>query len=174
MKCSLGISNFHEEISVFPILLFSSISLHWSLRKTILPFLKVSSWTYAPIAHSGNWLGHVPFLAFLSSLFTLPSPQHSSYPFKGPVWEGLSHPLVRFHTAKDPGPRTREGPLYSAPPVQNRTTWRHLPPWIASTPPLLPGLPITHLIKISKVWDTISGYGRRHQMWHLITLSHST
>ena len=36
MKCSLGISNFLEEISIFPILLFSSISLHWSLRKSFL------------------------------------------------------------------------------------------------------------------------------------------
>jgi len=33
MKCSLGISNFLKRSLVFPILLFSSISLHWSLRK---------------------------------------------------------------------------------------------------------------------------------------------
>ena len=39
MKCSLGISNFLEEISVFPILLFSSISLHWSLREAFLSLL---------------------------------------------------------------------------------------------------------------------------------------
>ena len=36
MKCSLGISNFVKRSLVFPILLFSSISLHWSLRKAIL------------------------------------------------------------------------------------------------------------------------------------------
>ena len=37
MKCSFGISNFLEEISlVFPFLLFSSISLHWSLWKAFL------------------------------------------------------------------------------------------------------------------------------------------
>ena len=34
MKCSLGISNFLEEISSFSHSLFSSISLHFSLRKT--------------------------------------------------------------------------------------------------------------------------------------------
>ena len=36
MKSSLSISNFLEEISSLPILLFSSISLHWSLRKAFL------------------------------------------------------------------------------------------------------------------------------------------
>ena len=41
LKCSLGISNFPEEISVFPILLFSSISLHWSLRKAFLSLLAI-------------------------------------------------------------------------------------------------------------------------------------
>jgi len=41
MKCSLGISNFLEEMLVFPILLLSSISLHWSLRKTFLSLLAI-------------------------------------------------------------------------------------------------------------------------------------
>ena len=42
MKCSLCNSNFLEEISVvFPILLFSSISLHWSLRKAFLSLLAI-------------------------------------------------------------------------------------------------------------------------------------
>ena len=42
MKCSLDISNLLEEISlVFPILLFSSISLHWSLRKAFLSLLAI-------------------------------------------------------------------------------------------------------------------------------------
>ena len=39
MKCSLGISNFLEEISSLPILLFSSISWHRSLRKAFLSLL---------------------------------------------------------------------------------------------------------------------------------------
>ena len=34
MKCSLDISNFLE-LLIFPILFFSSISLHWSLRKAL-------------------------------------------------------------------------------------------------------------------------------------------
>ena len=36
MKCSLGISHFLEEISSFSQLLFSSIFLHWSLKKAFL------------------------------------------------------------------------------------------------------------------------------------------
>ena len=41
MKCSLGISNFLKRSLVFLILLFSSISLHWSLRKVLLSFLAI-------------------------------------------------------------------------------------------------------------------------------------
>ena len=38
MKCSLGISDF---LVLFPILLFSSISLHWSLGKAFLSLLAI-------------------------------------------------------------------------------------------------------------------------------------
>ena len=41
MKYSFGISNFYEEISSLPILLLSSIFLHWSLRKAFLSLLAV-------------------------------------------------------------------------------------------------------------------------------------
>ena len=41
MKCSLAISNFLKRSLVFPILLFSSISLHWSLRKAFLYLLAI-------------------------------------------------------------------------------------------------------------------------------------
>ena len=41
MKCSLGISNFLEEIYSLSYLLFSSISLHWSLRKSFLSLLAI-------------------------------------------------------------------------------------------------------------------------------------
>ena len=41
MKCSLAIPSFLEEISVFPILLFSSISLHWSLKRAFLSLLAI-------------------------------------------------------------------------------------------------------------------------------------
>ena len=55
MKCSLGISNFLGEISlVFPILLFSSISLHWSLRKTFISLLFFGTafrWLYLSFSH---------------------------------------------------------------------------------------------------------------------------
>ena len=46
MKCSLGISNFQKRSLVFPILLFSSISLHWLLRKAFL-FLLAILWNSA-------------------------------------------------------------------------------------------------------------------------------
>ena len=46
MKCSLGISNFLNRSLVFPILLFSSISFHWSLRKTF-SFLLAILWNSA-------------------------------------------------------------------------------------------------------------------------------
>ena len=39
MKYSLGISNFLKEISSLPILLLSSIPLHWSLKKAFLSLL---------------------------------------------------------------------------------------------------------------------------------------
>ena len=39
MQCSLGISNFWKRSLVFLILLFSFISLHWSLRKPFFLFL---------------------------------------------------------------------------------------------------------------------------------------
>ena len=41
MKCSLGISNFFEEISNLSHSVFSSISLHWSLRKAFLSLLAI-------------------------------------------------------------------------------------------------------------------------------------
>ena len=65
MKCSPGISNFLEKFSVFPILLFSSISLHWSLRKAFLSLL-VILWNSA-----FRWLylyvSPLPFASLLSS-----------------------------------------------------------------------------------------------------------
>ena len=65
MKCSLGISNFFEEIPVFPILLFSSISLHWSLRKAFLSLLAIV-WNSA---FRCLYLSFSPLL-FASLLFT--------------------------------------------------------------------------------------------------------
>ena len=53
MKCSLCISNFLEEISSLPVLLFFSISLHWSLMKGFLSLLAILwtstfKWFYLP------------------------------------------------------------------------------------------------------------------------------
>ena len=63
MKSSLGISNFLEEI--FPILLFFSISLHWSLRKAFLSLLAIL-WNSA---FRWIYLSFSP-LPFASLLFT--------------------------------------------------------------------------------------------------------
>ena len=63
MKCSLGISNFLKRSLVFPNLLFSSLSLHWSLRKSFLSLLAIL-WNYsccsfflfiAPRNLAGTW-----------------------------------------------------------------------------------------------------------------------
>ena len=62
MKYSPGISNFLLKISVFPILLFSSISLHWSLRKAFLSLLTIL-WNSA-----FNWVS-LSFSLLLSLLF---------------------------------------------------------------------------------------------------------
>ena len=65
MKSSLGISDFLEEISSLPILLFSSISFHWSLRKAFLSLFAIL-WNSA-----FKWV-YISFspLPFTSLLFT--------------------------------------------------------------------------------------------------------
>ena len=60
MKCSLGISNFLEEISSLSLLLFFSVSLHWSLRKAFLSLFAIL-WNSA-----FKWL----YLSFSPLLFT--------------------------------------------------------------------------------------------------------
>ena len=78
MKCSLGISNFLEEISVFPILFFSSISLHWSLRKAFLSLLAIL-WNSAFTCLYLSFLLCFLLLSF-SQLFVRP-PQDSHFAF---------------------------------------------------------------------------------------------
>ena len=70
MKCSLSISNFLQEISRLSHLLFSSISLHWSLRKAFLSLLLF----FGTLHSDGNIF---PFLLcfpllFFSQLFVRP------------------------------------------------------------------------------------------------------
>ena len=78
MKCSLGISDFLEEISSLSHFLFSSISLHWSVRKAFLSLLAVC-WNSA-----FKWY-IFPFLLYLSLLFYsqlfLSPPQTTILPF---------------------------------------------------------------------------------------------
>ena len=67
MKCSLGLSNFLEEISIFPILFFSSISLHWSLRKAFLSLLAIF-WNFAFRGYIFSLSFGFHFSSFLSYL----------------------------------------------------------------------------------------------------------
>ena len=63
---------------VFPILLFSSISLHWSLRKAFLPLLAIlwnSAFRWVYLSFSP-----LPFTSLLSQLFVSP-PQSTILPF---------------------------------------------------------------------------------------------
>ena len=65
MKYFLGISNFLEDISRLSYLLFSSISLHWSLRKSFLSLLAI----LCNSAFKWVYLSFSP-LIFASLLFT--------------------------------------------------------------------------------------------------------
>ena len=65
MECSLGISIFLKRSLIFPILLFSSISLHCSLKKACLSLLALLwnsafRWVYLS-------LSPLPFISLLSS-----------------------------------------------------------------------------------------------------------
>ena len=83
MKYSLGISNFLEEISSLSILLFSSISLHWSLRKAFLSLLAIL-WNSACSQYRRfhPWQGHVEETCRQSGLGLegLPGPAQASTP----------------------------------------------------------------------------------------------
>ena len=78
MKISLDISDFLEEISSLSILLFSSISLHCSLRKAFLVLLYILlnsafRWVYLSFAP-------LPFTFLFSQIFVSP-PQTTILPF---------------------------------------------------------------------------------------------
>ena len=67
MKCSISISKFLKRSLIFPILVFSSISLHWSLRKTFLSLIAILG-----ILPSNGYTFPLPFslsLFFFSQLF---------------------------------------------------------------------------------------------------------
>ena len=71
MKCSLGISDFLKRSLVFPILLFSSISLPWSLRKAFLSLLAIlwnSEFRWVCLSASP-----LPFASLLFSAICKPS-----------------------------------------------------------------------------------------------------
>ena len=80
MKCFLGISNFQMRSLFFPVVLFSSVSLHWSLRKALLFFLAILwnsafRWVYLFFFFSPCLL-----LLFFLQLFVRP-PQTTILPF---------------------------------------------------------------------------------------------
>ena len=78
MKFSLGLSNFLKRSLVFPILLFSSISLHWSLRKAFLSLLAILwnsafKWVYLSFSSS-------PFASTLfSAIYKASSDNHFAF-----------------------------------------------------------------------------------------------
>ena len=100
MKCSLGISNFLEEISILSHSIVF-LSLHWSLRKAILSLLAISPWT--ELSDTFTWLHFhsdgciFPFLLcllllFFSQLFVKP-PQITILAFCISFSWGWSWPL---------------------------------------------------------------------------------
>ena len=90
MKCSLGISSILEEISSLSHLLFSSVYLHWSLRKPFLSLLGILwnsalKWIYLSSAFS--------FFSFLSYLWGLLRQSFCLFAFLF-LGDGLDHCLL--------------------------------------------------------------------------------
>ena len=81
MKCSLDISDFLDEISVFPFLLFSSVSFHCSLKKIFLSLLAIL-WNSAfrCVYPSFSPLPLLSFFFVFTQLFVRP-PQTTILPF---------------------------------------------------------------------------------------------
>ena len=120
MKCSLTISNFLKKYPVFPILLFSSISLHWSLRKAFLSLLAIlwnSAFRCLYLSFSP-----LPSLLFFCQLFVRP-PQTTILPFY--IFHSLEMVLITAsHTTSWTSVHSSSGPLSG------------LIPWIYLSPPL--------------------------------------
>ena len=76
MKCSLGISNFLEEVSIPSYSLFSTIPLDWSFKKSFLSLLAI----LCNSAFKWVYLSFSP-LFFASLLFTGISKASSEQPF---------------------------------------------------------------------------------------------
>ena len=91
--CLLHISNFLEEISSLPILLFSSISLHWSLRKTFLSLLAILwnsafRWVYRSFSP-------LPLASLLfSAICRASSDNHFAFLHFCPLGDGIDHCLL--------------------------------------------------------------------------------
>ena len=78
MKCSLGISNFLEDISSLSILLFSYISLHWSLRKAFLSLIAIlwnSTFRWVYLSFSSLLLASL----LLSDIYKASSDNHFAF-----------------------------------------------------------------------------------------------
>ena len=77
MKCSLGISKFLEEISSLSHSIFSSISLHWSLRRAFLSLLAIRwnsalRWVYISFSP-------LPFTSLFSAICKASSDNHFAF-----------------------------------------------------------------------------------------------
>ena len=92
MRCSLGICNHLDEITNLPMLLFSSISLHCSLKKALF-FLLAIFWNSAFRWLYLSFILCLPFL-FFSQLFVRP-PQITILPFSFVfLGDGFDHHLL--------------------------------------------------------------------------------
>ena len=92
MKYSLGSSKFLEEISSLSHSLFSSLSVHWSLRKAFFSLLAILwnsafKWVYLSFSP-------LPFTSLLSSvIYKISSDNHFAF-LHFFLWDGLDHCLL--------------------------------------------------------------------------------
>ena len=98
MKCSFCVSNFLMRSLVFPILLFSCISLHWSWRKALLSLLTI-------LWNSAFWwvylsFSPLPFTSLHSRLYLLNISTHMKVrTLNSPdrKWKFTAHPWPAPH-----------------------------------------------------------------------------
>ena len=118
MKCSLVSQFFLKRCLVFPIPLFSSISLHWSLRKAFLSLPAYPSSLTTPRPHSGP------------SLHTL------SRNSNGLQWTTLAHSWTCTHTLfpnqPEPAPNMHTHTHEHTQPLPSHLLRRPIPPHLWS------------------------------------------
>ena len=113
MKCSLGISDFLKRSLLFPILLFSSISLHCSLKKAFLSLLAIL-WNSA-----FSWVCAVLSCFSCVQLFVMPWTIIGQAPLsmgfsRQDYWSGLPFPSTGDFSRLKDEPTSPEAPALAA------------------------------------------------------------